>query len=627
MYSSFSNQLYHLFHYILAFAILFLWLPKYLFIAVDGDHRDQLIANMMRMVFFSMITTYLLLVIHLYEVMSFLGVIILWNYLRNFRLSKDVVRTPGVFIALLYDLIDSPQIITNYLSELRPTIHHLRMKKTPPSWLQNFQLYSVWLTFIIVIYIHFYAAVTVAAPPLSDSYVDLAWIQYINQRILFHDGIYPQGFYIFMDLLFKFSFINTLYVVKYTGGLDAILLMYGLYFIITSWTHRRLGALIAVIIYGILGHALLLDDYVRLATSESQEFGVVFVLPSIYFLHRYISRKQDVDLWTAFAGMCITGLVNPVSYLFEAVGCIAVAFAFIILDYRATKKELFKTLFAGVASIVVTLAPLGTGLLLGHPINQASTTFIDMGVHHITFPQLSIWDAVTLCSLVILLFTLISTRRNERSTPILSVALLGIFIFLIYYFGASVSKSEVIAVRAIDLWAYTEALVIGMTIQTIFSLLGEQSKLNIRIETGIMFLLIIVIPIVYPIRPILPYRMQWNQSVEEYLSINQHYKYVGYMIVSEDYQDYDLVLGDGYFMPMKQFLHMYNPTAPTLTQYGSTRVDRNISPHVFLFYPTNIIKVNHNNANYPLLKGTYTQETNQRIQLKRWLALYRSTHK
>ncbi|MCY0893648.1 MAG: hypothetical protein OWR52_09090, partial [Acidibacillus sp.] len=47
----------------------------------------------------------------------------------------------------------------------------------------------------------------------------------------------------------------------------------------------------------------------------------------------------------------------------------------------------------------------------------------------------------------------------------------------------------------------------------------------------------------------------------------------------------------------------------------------------FLFYPTNIIKVNHNNANYPLLKGTYTQETNQRIQLKRWLALYRSTHK
>lgn len=627
MYSSFANQGYHLFHYLLAFGVIFLWVPRYLFVAYDGNWSDRLYANFLRMAVFSIAVSYVLILSKLYEVIGLVFVTIFWSVLKNRLFIKSIQKSHALRAVFVYDWAETPNLIKHLLS-------NNTRKKNIITQFQGIQRQKVIffmvvaLIFCLSLYVHGYSAVSVAAPPMSDSYVDLAWVQYINQRFFFHDGIYPQGFYIFMDLLMKLSFINTLYIVKYTGALDVLLLLFGLYWIIYRWTGRHFGAASAVILYGLLGQKLLFGDWARLAATESQEFGSVFVFPTVYFLHRYLSENRRSDLLVALSGMCAAGFIHPVAYLQEGLDCAAVLLSFVLFYFTGKMRPILWSMGSALISVIVILAPLLLANWLVHAtINQGASSFITANVPNITYPVLSLFDRLTvICIILLMILSLFIRQGKEARVTWMSVALIGWISFILYDFGGVLSHSYVIATRSIDVWAYTEAFVIGFTIQVTISLLLVGIRNLWVFESTVLALTVLYFALFHQLRPVLPYTMQWNEDVEAYLRINEAYHYKEYMVVSADPLGYDLVIGNGNFMGMKQFVELFDPTKPTLTAYGQTGVDRQIAPYVFVFVQKQVFEIGKAQGIYSIEAPVYQQEKTVLKHFQHWLDIYRKHH-
>jgi len=632
MYAALPNQLYHIFHYILSVAVIYIVFPRFLFVEADGDWSDRAVANMIRMVSFEIIATYALIITRLYEVIGFLGVIVVLTILLIRYLLRSAKQTQGVLAVVFYDTIEAPYVIRDWIVKfIRKVQSRPRIRIQISAKLLQSSI--IVLFFIIAIIIHSDQAVMTAAPPMSDSYVDLAWVQYVNQRYFFHDGIYPQGFYIYMDLLMKFSFINTLYIIKYTGAFDVILLLLALYWILVRWTKQYFGAALAVVLYGILGKYLLFDDWTRLAATESQEFGSLFVWPTVYFLQRYLEKQSKGDFFIAFAGMCATGLIHPVSYLQEGLDCAAVLLAYVIFHFQVKKRVILLSGVAGGVSLLVILAPLLVGVLFAHAtVNQGANTFIVAQAINMPPPAIGLIDYFALaCIFAMYSFVFAKRQPLESRVRALSVAFIGTLAFLLYDQGGTLSHSYVIYTRSIDIWAYTECFVIGYAVQVLWTnVLARRSvsfaRISRHMETSILALCLGAILVFKQISPVIPYTMQWNNDVEEYLRINSSFHYAGYLIVSPDAQGYDLVVGNGFFLDANQFVTFYDPTKYPLTRYGKSSIDLNIPSNVFLFVPTQIFKVSKSEGIYPIEVPIYAQEQNDVNKIQKWLAIYRAHH-
>lgn len=630
MYSSLVNQIYHLAHYLIAFLLVFILVPRFLFKPVQGSAYERWLANFMRMLLFTILVSYLLVTLKLFEVLSLAAVMLSWVTMRS-RQTSAIRQVPGMMSALFYDFMESPRLLVTLGNNRAQMIraHWLRRERadTPvrSHWLGWLCSLSIFALIGVVVYIHSYAAVSQAATPLSDSYVDLAWVQYVNLRMLFHDGVYPQGFYIFMALLLKFSVINNIYIIKYTAPLDALLLMLTLYMSLYGWTRKHTAAFFATLCYGVFGHILLGDDWIRLAATESQEFGMIFVLPTAYFLLRFLRNRDHTDLFTAFAGMSVTGLIHPLAYLDDGIACLAVLLAYLLVKRGETLRPVWLSTLAGAASVIITLAPLGMGLMLGHPINSASSSFIGAHVASSYRPALGPVDFIALGVIVLLAWR--ATQRSDspdKRTVWLFMAVYGASTFALYDVGGALTHSIVIATRSLDLWGYTEALLLGVGVQEALSLLP--AFISKPVAPMLMTLAILGSVLTGQIKPILPYTMQWSQNVYELLQINKSYRTSGYMIVSADAEDYDLVLGNGYFMTLTQFLQLYNPAKPTLTRYGAHQVDHAVASNVFLLDPKKVFEVGKQSGIWSFEAPYYAQERKLRTQFAHWLHTYKEHH-
>jgi hypothetical protein len=272
------------------------------------------------MVFIIICAGYFLVLLKIFE---FLGLLIffiiigIYSFIRREAAAqaKDVIVKINAYT---YDVADS---IKKPLLLVRPYINtriQSIMKGVRENMLNVPKLLKAVLiaaVFAYAVYLRFYDAYYHAAPAMSDGNVTLAWVKYIIQRRLFADGIYPQGFHINMAAVQKFAFINPLYIVKYSGPLNGILIMLGIFFFIYKCTDRSIPALVGAALYGIFGESLSMD-WMRQAASNSQEYGYVFVLPVLYFALRYIEKGDEDSFRTYFAGVSALGLIHAIAYAF-----------------------------------------------------------------------------------------------------------------------------------------------------------------------------------------------------------------------------------------------------------------------------------------------------------------------
>ncbi|MEX1029642.1 MAG: hypothetical protein WDZ91_06300 [Paenibacillaceae bacterium] len=583
---------------------------------------DLVVANYIKMVFLMILLGYTLVTIKVWEGLT---IIVIFFLAIMFKIRKDVEDLYGddriIMVASIYGWIENMSLFKQYLkSKVITRLWEWKIAIYKQITIKTFWVLIVGLgiVFGLSAYIRFYDVFHFAAPSMSDAYVTLAWMKYIDNRQLFYDGIYPQGSHIYLASLLKFAAIDPLYILKYTGPLNTLLIVFSLYFSVSRFTGNRISALIAASGYGIFGHLILGSVWERQAATNSQEFAFIFILPSLYFMYLYLKGGKKDDLWTATAGITVTGLVHTLAFALAGMGVMILLVTFLFTRYRIMFNRVWKAVISSVMSVIVALLPLGLGKLLGKSVHQSSASYLTSetsGIQHFEFDLTDIIILVFILGIILFgIINILLSTKYDHSHMYVFVGLFGLATFSIYHFGGNLTHNELISSRSHELWSLVLPFCIGISSAVVFNVFKK-----LRIIPIILFISVLSIGLYkYPVEAITPYKMQMEEDVEQYLRIADQYRYATWMIVSFS-DGYALVLNNGFHMLTDKFLDQYDPTLPPLTKYGSKNYDTNIPNDVFIYFYKDVFEVEKDNVIYNLLDPIYREREEQMVQLDNWI--------
>lgn len=628
MYAQPWNQIFHLIHFFFAYLLLFVMYPKLLFKVHSTDKLENLTSNFLRAIPLFIVMGYLLVATKLFEFLSITTIMVLLviNKFLTEKSKDEQEQAANTWSTRIYDyfegLFSLRQIGANCWRQ-RKGIFFEMFKKISILRILTIVLFLVVLG--ISVYIRFYDAFTSPAPGMSDGNVTLKFMKFIDARILFPDGFYPAGFYIILDTVFKYADINALYILKYMGPLNIVLIQAGFYFVVSRFTGNSYSGMAAFIIYGLLGPFFSYSIYIRQAATNSQEFAFVFVLPALYFYSVYLRTGKKYALWTALAGTLTVGFVHLVGFAWLGLGMWIMLVLYLILNWRKQYARALYVLLAGVAAMVMAIIPYLMSKLFKVEVHSSTGTYLVNRLPEVLSPNVDTVEKLALFSAAIVLLHGIFMRGERLSRlPYLFSGLFTLLTFLIYYYGGPVTRLEVVAARSYDVWVLCIPFIIGMSWHTIFIVLYKVKFKN-RIELVLSIAAVVTSLIYVPVKPIVPYKMEADEAVEQYLNISSEYKQ--YLIISPRVQEYALVLGSGNHMYLDKndphLLGVYDPQKAPLTRYGETKHDL-VASDIFIYYEKNIYKQDTNDTSSE--KQNYDDYEEQYPRLKEWIQAYKEAH-
>ncbi|PKM87468.1 MAG: hypothetical protein CVU87_09510 [Firmicutes bacterium HGW-Firmicutes-12] len=616
-YSSVLNHVLHASRYALVFSIFFILLPRIFFRSHSDSLLEGFFRNYIKSVFFFIILGYSLVLLKLYELLTVVAILIyllLYLYRKKHSISswEELVHIQMVWVYDIADgLIRPGQIIKDWLLK-KKTEFKLSALKYFGSWSAMGYRVLFLSVFVYTAYLRFYDALKHAAPAMSDSYVVIAWIKYIDRKMLFRDGIYPQGFHTYLDFLHKFSDLDPLYIVNYSGPLHGVLITLSLYFVVTRWTGQRVPGVLVALIYGLLGSYLPLG-WMRQAATNSQEFAFIFIMPALYFFSKYIEKGRRDDLITASAALFLIGLVHSLAFACVGLGMSLLLLLSLLIGWRDNLYKALRISLVGICGVVVAIIPVGIGLLMGKEFYGASAEFLLSQTLLPIAPELGIIDFLAgFAFVILLLFLLIKRKQSKELFAVGYTILFGMATFCLYYYGGVVTKNIVISSRSGELWGLIVPVVLGMGWYAISQLLGPLRNKVVQFVLG--FCLICYIFFSIRPQPIIPYKMEYESGVEQYLHISTMLRPTEWMIVSQE-EGYSLVYGKGYHLMLENFLELYNPYVKELK---GCPVDIFIYHEKKVFWPD----LDSSIMDYSIYENREIQ--NQKI--KEWLDIYEKNH-
>lgn len=620
-----SSQLSNLIRWALALMAIYLVLPAIIFRTSSDSLLERIFSRYTRMVAVTIVLGYILLALKLYEVISlvavFLMLIIFMTLPVHYR--KHGFREMRTTISLtLYDFLDEifhpihlyQQYVIPKLNKIKAEFNELT---TSPNYIQPILLFIV---LGYATYLRFYDTLIHAAPAMSDAYVTLAWIKYIDGRVLFYDGIYPQGFHIYLSILHKFAACDALYILKYTGPFNGILTTIGIYLFVAKLTGRMLPGILSAFVYGVLGGMLPLE-WQRQASTNSQEFALVFLLPAWSYAYSFLQTRERRYLWTAAASFAIIGLVHTLVLAFLWVGLACLVTAYLLVDFRQSLRPVRQLITAGIVTGLVAAFPVPIALLAGKKFHSSSLEFLTSTIQT-GIPLLTLIDKLALLGFVVFLLMTLWTRKTNNSVAMpIFVFFIGAASFLMYLLVGPMTGSAVLVERLGILWSLMAAVGVGIGAEAVIRLIpGKQNTLNLSIVSLVAFALMAwSVSYIKPL-PAQPYKMQYDMEINQYLRIAQEYTPSEWTIVSPE-EGYDLALGKGWHIQLADFLSWYEPEKSTLVRDVNGNEEPLNIQDLFIFYQKRLFIVD-----MKIMEPILNQRIKNYAALEKWLAIYRETH-
>lgn len=595
---------------------------------MDGG-LDGFMSRYVRMVCLTIAIGYVLVIIKLYELASLVVVLLLLSARGAFSgagRKNNAGELQVQLITWIYDLLDGlvhpAKIAARWWREKSQSF-----KREVYCRFGSFAAAGSTLLFAAVLiysaYLRFHDAMVHAAPAMSDAYVTLAWMKYIERRILFHDGIYPQGFHIYLSVLHKFAANDPLYILKYTGPLNGLFTALGLYFAASRFTGQKVPGIIAAFVFGALSSFLPIQ-WERQASTNSQEFALVFLLPAWYFAASYLKTMKKVHLWTAGACFLVVGWVHTFVFVFLGIGLFFLVAAHLSLNFRESVRPCWHISLAGVLAGVLSALPAVLGLLMGRKFHGSSADYIAQEMK-INFPDVTLIDQVALGGLVLFFVISILVNRSRKDAAIpLFILLLGLSSFAMYLaLGPLTGKAVFAGERTGLLWSLLASMGVGLGWFALFRLVpgGRRKQLA---ETVLCLVLLACTVIYLKPAPAQPYKMQRDSMVEQYLRISQEFRPTEWLIVMPE-EGYALSMGRGWHMMLGDFLNWYNPEDRRLTRLNNGRAEILSTRDIFIFKEKNVLRVNVAGAE-KVLEEIYQRRLGEYRMLDQWVEKYGATH-
>ena len=207
----------------------------------------------------------------------------------------------------------------------------------------------------------------------SDIPVHLNWINQMSRGNLFASGVYPFGFHCMVYYLHAVFGFDT-YVILCVFYLVQVFFIYIVLLAMLKLLCRSLYLPYAGIMVYILGSFWARQTYSRFGSSLPQEFGMIFVIPSVYFLISFFqtekknlkNRETRLILGCFALAFSLTLAIHFYGTMIAGLCCIGIAVGFCT---RFLNKEYFRRIMlTGIISVFLAVLPMGIAFAGGTPL-------------------------------------------------------------------------------------------------------------------------------------------------------------------------------------------------------------------------------------------------------------------
>ena len=207
----------------------------------------------------------------------------------------------------------------------------------------------------------------------SDIPVHLNWINQMSRGNLFASGVYPFGFHCMVYYLHAVFGFDT-YVILCVFYLVQVFFIHIVLLAMLKLLCRSLYLPYAGIMVYILGSFWARQTCSRFGSSLPQEFGMIFVIPSVYFLTRFFqtekknlkNRETKLILGCFALAFSLTLAIHFYGTMIAGLCCIGIAAGFCM---RFLNKEYFRRIMlTGIISVFLAVLPMGIAFAGGTPL-------------------------------------------------------------------------------------------------------------------------------------------------------------------------------------------------------------------------------------------------------------------
>lgn len=211
----------------------------------------------------------------------------------------------------------------------------------------------------------------------SDSPVHLYWINGMEHNNIFIDGVYPFGYHNVIYYLHAVFNIDAYIFMRVFGFVQAIMLhMVLLAFLKLCCKSRFVGY--GVVSFYTLTEVLQSSTYLRFCAVLPQEYGMMFILPAIYFGFEFFKnrRRQLAKCQTENEGLlCLimfamsfsmTLTVHFYDTMIAGLFCVGIAVGYVF--WFLNKKYFWNIVCTCFLSVMIAVLPMVTAFAMGTPL-------------------------------------------------------------------------------------------------------------------------------------------------------------------------------------------------------------------------------------------------------------------
>ena len=207
----------------------------------------------------------------------------------------------------------------------------------------------------------------------SDIPVHLNWINQMSRGNLFVSGVYPFGFHCMVYYLHTVFRVDT-YVILCLFYLVQVFFIHVVLLAMLKMLCRSLYFPYAGVLVYILGSFWARQTYSRFGASLPQEFGMIFVIPSIYFLIRFFQTEKEnlktketkLTLGCFAIAFSLTLAIHFYGTMIAGLCCIGIAVGYV---FCFLNKEYFRRIMmTGIISVFLAVLPMAIAFAGGTPL-------------------------------------------------------------------------------------------------------------------------------------------------------------------------------------------------------------------------------------------------------------------
>lgn len=235
------------------------------------------------------------------------------------------------------------------------------------------QWFLITLLLSAIIWIYGRQLVTAYGYRASDIPVHLMWINQMSRKNLFSNGVYPFGFHCVVYYLHTVFRVDTYVILCQFFLVQVIFAHFTLLAVLKMCCKSKYLPYLGTIIYA-AANFWRISTYSRYFSTLPQEYGMIFVMPSIYFLFRFFQRNKEelkqketyLQLGAFAMAFALTLAIHFYGTMIAGLCCIGIAGGYC---FRFLRKPYFtRIIVTGIISIFLAVLPMGIAFAGGTPL-------------------------------------------------------------------------------------------------------------------------------------------------------------------------------------------------------------------------------------------------------------------